>query len=80
MSRAHHFVTTRSGIVIGRCHIPRPPRELGSDAEHIQTALLHRTPPLFDRVMNALDAAPMPIFVAIVIAGGTYGLIKWIFN
>ncbi len=27
-------------VVIGRAHIPAPPRELGTEAERLQTALL----------------------------------------
>ena len=33
---------TRTGIQIGLCHIRPAPREIGSEAERIQTGLLRR--------------------------------------
>lgn len=41
MSRANIY-TTRTGIQIGAHYIPPAPRELGSEAERLQTALLKK--------------------------------------
>ncbi|HTH08054.1 MAG TPA: hypothetical protein VMA55_00665 [Acidovorax sp.] len=37
---AGRFCVDTGRVVIGRCHIPAPPRELGKEAERLQTALL----------------------------------------
>lgn len=37
---AGRFCVDTGRVVIGRCHIPTPPRELGKEAERLQTALL----------------------------------------
>jgi hypothetical protein len=34
--------TTSTGIRIGIAHMPAPPREIGSEAEKVQAALLRR--------------------------------------
>jgi hypothetical protein len=38
------MMTTDSGITIGRAYVPAPPRELGAEAERIQSALLKPPP------------------------------------
>jgi hypothetical protein len=69
MSRAAHRVRTSAGIEIGRSYIPPAPREIGSEAERIQSALLYRPPPLHERLADALDQYTPPIFISIVLGG-----------
>lgn len=76
MSRLAGFEKTRTGIVIGRSYIPAPPRELGSEGERIQSALLYRPAPLVDRVADAFDKAMPPVIVSLIVGGFAYGLIK----
>lgn len=44
-ARRRGLVVTETGVVIGIAHQPRPRREIGSQAEAIQTALLRRHRP-----------------------------------
>jgi hypothetical protein len=52
-----HCVDT-GRVVIGRCHVPPAPRDMGKEAERLQTALLDaRTacqPPLWRRALAPL--------------------------
>lgn len=75
MSRAHHYVTTRSGLTIGCAYTPPPPRP-GSEAEQIQAALLHTPPPLAERLLDAFDHHSPAIIVSIAISGLAYGLLR----
>ena len=40
-----HLVVTSTGVRIGERYVPPPPRDIGSEAERIQTALLIETKP-----------------------------------
>ena len=50
--RRVELTKTRSGLLIGRSYIRPAPRELGSEAERIQAALLNPPRPLLDRVLG----------------------------
>ena len=39
------YIRTRAGILIGCAYTAPPPRDIGSEAERIQTALLIETKP-----------------------------------
>lgn len=80
MSRQLHMVTTRAGITIGRSHIPRPPCELGSEAERIQTALLRKPPPRIERMADAFERAAPPVIVVTLLGGLAYGLARMALN
>lgn len=67
---------TITGIVIGRSYIPPAPRELGSEAERIQSALLHKPAPWPERLLDAFNENAMPLLVAICFSGFVYGLVK----
>ncbi len=76
MSRLAAFEKTSTGIVIGRSFIPKPPRELGSEGERIQKALLHREPSIAERWLDAFNNNATAIFLAIVIGGTAWGVAK----
>jgi hypothetical protein len=76
LSRAAHRVRTKAGLEIGRSYIAPAPRELGSEAERIQSALLYRPPPLIERLADALDQYTPPVFVSIFVGGLALVLIK----
>lgn len=50
----HVLVTTRTGIKIGSAYTRPAPRELGTEAERIQSALLARRTPVLDALMKWL--------------------------
>lgn len=77
MSRLAGFEKTSTGIVIGRSYIPRPPREMGSEAERIQVALLARPAPLIDRLSDAFERASPPVIKATLIGGFAFGLVRY---
>jgi hypothetical protein len=76
MSRLAGFEKTSTGIVIGRSHIPRPPRDLGYEGERIQAALLHKPAPLAERLLDAFNNNAMPVFFSICIGGTAWGVAK----
>lgn len=70
MSRRHHVIVTRTGVVIGGAYIP-PMRKLGSDEERIQRALLTRPSPRLRSKPCALLAALATALAAIASAIST---------
>ena len=54
--RQVELIETRAGIRIGRSYVRPAPRELGSEAERIQAALLQPPPrpPLLVRVLGGI--------------------------
>ena len=74
--RLDYMAKTATGLVIGRSYVPRPPRDLGSEGEQIQAALLHKPAPLAERLLNAFNNNAMPILLSILGSGFMYGLVK----
>ena len=71
-------IITRTGIRLGCAYTPPPLRDIGSEAEKVQTAMLRPHDPrgLIERVSDWFNARASIIMATIIVVGLVLGLTK----
>lgn len=75
-------IVTRTGIQIGLRYTPPPPRDIGSEAEKVQAAMLHPHDPrgMIERASDWFNERASIIMASIILVGLVLGLTKPLWN
>ena len=75
-------IITRAGIRLGCAYTPPPPRDIGSEAEKLQTAMLlsHDPRGLIERASDWFNERASIIMAGIIVVGLVLGLTKPLWN